>query len=460
MDNTDKILQELFSKKISSPQSYKIKIKETINSLEPIQRKVYNRNKLSLAVACCFVFLITGVVFAKDIEKVFVEKFRSLGKGVSTAVENGYVAKSEMTLIEKDMLLTNKQTGDVIDTIHTKSKIENAVLANGRIGIEVYFEFDSKLNNYINIGKNIIDGNIDYENSHHFEFNDIFVLDDKNNILALASDGIEKCQNYFTNNNLYYPSDNGANDIINSIINNIDNSDPTLIKTNVEIYFRYDETLEPKKLSLSLGEFNLIPKIENNENIEVNMKSDDNWFMEIDIPEELYDKTEEYYKVTKCENENFNVYTAKVTNTGFEIGIVVTNAEKPEYPFRMDEIFLSKEDVYSGDYTKESYIDSYGEEFVNLAESYYKQLYLIRTDGCVWGAPWIKRTEGCYVTNSKGEKFIFDSKNHGNTEPPIKDKYYFNGCFSMTKFDATDKITVVIDLDGEPVRIELEKENK
>lgn len=460
MDNTDKILQEIFSTEVKSPRSYTEKIKETINLLEPIQRKSYNRNRLSLAVACCFVFLITGVVFAKDIEKVFVEKFRSLGKGVSTAVENGYVAKSEMTLIEKDMLLTNKKTGDVIDTIHTKAKIENAVLANGRIGIEVYFEFDSKLNNYINIGKNTVDGNIDYENSHHFEFNDIFVLDDKNNILALAPDGMEKCKNYFITNNLSYPNDNGANDIINSIINNIDNSDSSLIKTTVEIYFRYDETIQPKKLSLSLSEFNLIPKIENNENIEVNMKSDDNWFMEIDIPKELYDTTEEYYKVTKCENENFNVYTAKVTNTGFEIGIVVTNAEKPAYPFRMDEIFLSKEEVYSGDGTRDSYVNFYGEEFVELAENYYRQFSLIRYDGYVWGAPWLERTQGCYVTNSKGEKFIFDSRNHGNTEPPIKDKYYFNGCFSMTKFDATDKITVVIDFDGQPVHIELEKTNK
>lgn len=460
MDNTDKILQEIFSAEVKSPRSYTAKIKETISSLEPTHRKSYNRNRLSLAVACCFVFLITGIVFAKDIEKVFVEKFRSLGKGVSTAVENGYVAKSEMTLIEKDMLLTNKKTGDVIDTIHTKAKIENAVLANGRIGIEVYFEFDNKLNNYINIGKNTVDGNIDYENSHYFEFNDIFVLDDEYHILALASDGIEKCQNYFTTNNLSYPNDNGANDIINSIINNIDNSDPNLIKTTVEIYFRYDETLKPKKLYLSLGEFNLLPKIENNENIEVNMESDDNWFMEIDIPEELYDTTEEYYKVTKCENENFNVYTAKVTNTGFEIGIVVTNAEKPTYPLRMDEIFLSKEEVYSGDGTRESYVDFYGEEFVELAESYYRQLYLIRHDGYVLSVPWIEDTEGCYVINSKGERFSFDPKNHNSTEPPIKDKYYFNGCFSMTRFDATDKITVVIDLDGQPVHIELEKTNK
>lgn len=459
MDDIDKILKNTLSQDIKSPQSYKAKIKETINSLEP-QKRIYYRNKLSLAAACCFVFLITGVVFAKDIEKIFVEKFRSLGKGVSTAVENGYVAKSEMPLIEKDMLLTNKNNGEIIDTIHTKAKLENAVIANGRIGIEVYFEFDSKLNNYANIGKNTVDGNIDYENSHHFEFNDIFVLDDEYHILALAPSGIEKCENYFTVNNLSYPDNNEANDIINSIINNIDNNDSNLIKTNVEIYFRYDETFKPKKLCLSFGEFNLIPKVESNENIEVNMKSDDNWFMEIDIPEELYDMTEEYYKVTKCENENFNVYTAKVTNTGFEIGLVVTNAEKPAYPFRMDEIFLSKEEVYSGDYTRESYIDFYGEEFVDLAENYYRQFSLIRTDGCVWGAPWIQHTEGCYVINSKGEKFLFDYKNHNRTEPPIKDKYCFNGWFSMTRFDATDNITVVIDFDGQPVNIELEKENK
>ncbi len=456
MDDIDKILKDTFSKNIRIPRSYSAKVKETINSLESPKKNIYNRNRLSLAVACCFVFLVTGAVFAKDIEKVFVEKFRSLGKGVSTAVENGYIAKSEMNLIEKDMLLTNKDNGDVIDTIHTKAKIENTVIANGRVGIEVYFEFDSKLNDYINLGKNTIDGNIDYENSHYFEFNDIFILDDKYNILALSPEGIKQCQNYFTNNNLTYISNEDNINEVNSIINNIDNSDPNLIKTTVEIYFGYDQTIQPKKLYMSLGKFSFIPKMENGSDIAVNMKTDDNLIMEVDIPEELYNNTEEYYKVTKCENENFNVYAAKVTNTGFEIGIVVMNEEKPSYPSKLDEVFLSK-DVYSGDNTRESYVEFYGEEFVNLAESYYKQLYLIRHDGSVVGAPWIEDTEGCYVINSKGDKFLFDPKNHNRTEPPIKNKYCFNACFSMTKFDATDKITVIIDFNGQPVHIELEK---
>lgn len=459
MDNIDKIIQEAFSKEIKSPRSYKDKIRETISSLDTSPKRTFNRNVLSFAVACCFVFIITGVVFAKDIEKFFADRYRMMGQGVAKAVENGYIAEKEMNFIEKDMILTNKQTGEIIDTIHTKLKIEDAVIGNRRIGITLNIEFDSKLNDYINLGKNTVDGNIDYENSHHFEFNDIFVLDEENNILALAPEGIEKCQDYFSKNNLSKTcSENNVN-WVNSIIEVIDNDNPNLIKTNVEIYFGYDETIQPKKLYLSLEEFNLIPKIDTNSDIEVKMKANDNWLMEIDIPPKMYDTTEEYYKVTKCENENFNVYTAKVTNTGFEIGIVVTNEENPEYPYKMDEIFLSK-DVYSGDGTRESYVEFYGEEFVELAEAYYNQLYLIRHDGYVVGAPWIERTEGCYIQNSKGEKFLFDPRNHNRTEPPIKDKYCFNGCFSMTKFDATDKITVVIDLKGKPVRIELEKVDK
>lgn len=453
MNNIDKKIQDIVQKELRTPESYDNMINQT---LEKLETKKNNGFAFKFAAACCSLVLITGVVFAKDIEKIFIEKFLPLGKGVSTAVENGYVAKSEMKLIEKDMVLTNKQTGDIIDTIHTKVKIEDAVIANGRIGIEVYLEFDSKLNNYVNLGKNTIDGNIDYENSHHFNFNDIFILDEENNILALAPEGMEKCQNYFTNNNLLYISSEENINEVNSIINNIDNSDSNLIKTNVEIYFRYDETIKPKKLYLFLGEFNLIPKVENNGDIEGNMKFDDNIIMDIDIPEKFYDTTEEHYKVTKCENENFNVYTAKVTNTGFEIGIVIENEEEPIYPIEIDEIANNKE-PYHGDNTREGYIEYYGEEYVNLFEAYYRQLYLIRPDGIVVWVPWIEPTEGCYVINSNGDKFPIDYKNHNRTEPPIKDKYRFNVCFSMTRFDATDEVTVIIDYDGKPVHIELEK---
>ncbi len=459
MDEFDQKMKSIFKSKSNNyklPTRFINRFNETLTSL-PNRKTNCTRNfKAILATSCCSLVFVSGIVFAKDIEKIFVEKFRSLGKGVSTAIENEYVAKSEMNLIEKDMILTNTKTGDVIDTIHTKTKIENAIIANGRIGIEIYFEFDSKLNNYINLGRNTVNGNIDYENSHHFSFNDIFVLDDEYHILASTSEGIEKCQNYFTNNNLAYTSSEKDINEVNSIISNIDNSNSDVIKTNVEIYFRYNEIIQPKKLYLSIGEFNLIPKIENNGDIEANMKFDNNIIMDIDIPQKLYDTTEEYYKVIKCENENFNVYTAKVTNTGFEIGIVVTNEENPIYSPKIDEIFLSKP-PYSGDYTREGYVEYYGEEYVNLIESYYTQLCLIRLDGSVLSVPWIKRTEGCYVVNSKEEKFLFDSKNHNRTEPPIKDKYCFNACFSMTKFDATDKITVVIDFNGQPVPIELEK---
>ena len=43
MDDIDKILKNTLSQDIKSPQSYKAKIKETINSLEP-QKRIYYRN--------------------------------------------------------------------------------------------------------------------------------------------------------------------------------------------------------------------------------------------------------------------------------------------------------------------------------------------------------------------------------------------------------------------------------
>jgi hypothetical protein len=457
MDELDKKIQSIFETNKSDISTKCVnRINKTLTSL-PNKKINYTKNlKLALATSCCSILLITGVVFAKDIGKILSEKFHSMGKGVSTAVQNGYVATSEMDLIEKDMLLTNSETGEIIDTIHTKAKIESAVVTEKKLGIELYFEFDSKLNEYVNLGKNTTDGNIDYENSHYFEFTDIFILDNENRILCLVPDGENQCRNYYKENNLEYPN-NVQTTGLSNIIGVIDNSDPDLIKVTVELTLGYEELLKSTKLYVSFSEFNLIPKLGNDDGIEVKMKADDNWFMGIDIPEEMYNTTEEYYKVKSCENENFDVYVSKATTTGFEIGIIVTNEKYPTYPTKLDDIANNK-DPLNGVYTREGYVEYYGEEYVTLLENYWNQFYLIRPDGYVPWVPWIEKTSGCYMLNSKGEKFFVDhSKNSNRTEPPSKENYWCNLNFSMTKFDATDEVTAIIDFKGESVKIELEK---
>lgn len=460
MDELDKEIKSIFKAKSSN---YKLstkfinKFNETLTAL-PDSKTNYNiQFKAILATSCCALILVSGIVFAKDIEKIFAEKFHPMGKGISTAAENGYIAESEMNLIEKDMEITNKQTGEFIDTVHVKSKIESSIIANGGIGIELYFEFDSKLNEYVDLGKSTVDGNIDYENSHYFDFNNLFVLDNNHNIICCTEEATERCKNYYENNNLEYPDEINVTNI-NNIIGHIDNSDSNLIKLTVELTIRNDKNLTPSELYVSFNEFNLIPKLTNLDGIEANLKANDSWFMEIDIPEEMYDNTVENYKVIKCENENFNIYTAQVTNTGFELGLLVMNEEKIKDSTEIDNIVNSMP-PYQGEFTREGFVEHYGEENVKLLEDYYNKVYLIRTNGTIPWIPGIERTEGCYVLNSKGEKFRVDYKNHKRTDPPIDDKYCFNVCFSMTKFDATDNITVTIDFKGEPVHIELEKVN-
>lgn len=457
MNNIDEKLKNIFFKEQLPPSSYNYMINNTINHIKSIQ---HNKHKLknlkfTLATSCCSILLITGVVFAKDIERILNQKFFSMGKGISTAVDNGYIAESKMDLVEKDMVLTNAQTGEFLDTIHTKSKIESAVIADGQIGVELYFEFDSKLNEYVNLGKNLINGNIDYENSHYFEFSNLFILDDENKIICVAPDGEKKCRDYFLKNNLNYDNTINRNGL-SSIIGTIDNNNPDIIKLTVELAFGKDELLHSKKLFVCFDEFNLVPKITQENEIEAKMKSTDDWFMEIDIPEKFYNTDEEFYKVKKCENENFDIYVAKVSNTGFELGLTIKNEIPPVYPTKLDDI-ANNLPPYNGEMTKESYIQYYGEEYVTLLENYYTNLYLIRTYGYIPWVPWIEKTDGCYIQNSNGEKFYYEISKKEFTEPENKNIYWYNANFSMTKFDATDEITAVIDFKGQPVRIELEK---
>lgn len=457
MDKFDEKLEKYVkSSKKEPPTSYDFMVNDTLRKLPNKKSYSIRRLRTALATVCCSVFVITGFVFAKDVENFFYKKFHSMGPSISSAVQNGYITKSEMDLIEKDMILTNSETGEILDTIHTKAKIESAVVAGNAVGIELYFEFDSKLNEYVNIGKKTIDGNIDYENSHYFEFNDLFILDNENRKIVLAPDGEEQCHKYYETHNLDFDNYEVNRDGFSSHIGFIDNSDPNLIKTTIELTLGHGESLHSTKFYISFGELKLVPKITQVEKeIEVTMKSEDNWFLEIDIPEKMYDTSEEEYIVKNCENDNFYVYKASVDNTGFEIGIVVTNEEIPEYPTKLDDI-ANNMNPYNGEPTRNGYIEYYGEEYVNLYETYYKQRYLINFNGSPI-FPWSEKTEGCYVLNSKGEKFETDYRNHKRTESPVKDKYSFNTVFAMTKVNATDKITVVIDFKGEPVKIELEK---
>ena len=56
------------------------------------------------------------------------------------------------------------------------------------------------------------------------------------------------------------------------------------------------------------------------------------WEIHLDVPEKMYNRSEEYYKVVSCDNDKFNVYTSKVMDTGFELGILISDMVQPVAP--------------------------------------------------------------------------------------------------------------------------------
>lgn len=99
MNKDDKKIFQKLNKDIEIPQSYFDTINYTLSQLPDKQqnkKKILNKYKFTLATTFCSIFLITGVVFAKDIEIFLKSFFNNSNKAIDVAVENGYIQTEEM----------------------------------------------------------------------------------------------------------------------------------------------------------------------------------------------------------------------------------------------------------------------------------------------------------------------------------------------------------------------------
>lgn len=79
----------------------KLKLKIAISKMKEESEIAMNRRKILMSkrigmVACACIMLITGIVYAKDIENYFKNLFNNSNEAIDVAVENGYVQKEEM----------------------------------------------------------------------------------------------------------------------------------------------------------------------------------------------------------------------------------------------------------------------------------------------------------------------------------------------------------------------------
>ncbi len=453
IDNIDNFIKDIVSRDLKPHESFDSTIYSTFEVLE---RKVNRKTKIhhlkfDLAIACCFIFLITGVVFAKEIENFVKAQFENfgLGRGFDTAIDNGYIAKPEMDDMSQNVQII--ENNEVIDSTNVKVKIDEFLMTDSNLSLDFYFEFENKICDYVSLGE-MINENVDYEGSHAIVLSDLFIVDENNEVLYFNRWDCENFKEYCKNNNMDfdYPDYNlfGIRNMTREY-----NKNENFIEVN-NIYYLTDKFPNSKKLNIYFTKIDLINDEERL--VEKNLKNitlKGNWQFSLDVPENMYNRTYDTYKVVSCDNKDFNLYEAKLTDTRLEIGIEISNVEMPIFPAE-----LEKEKAFS---TREEVVEFYGgEEYANLFEEYLRNEFLF-DDIVNYFYPWMDyKNEGSYAINSNGEKFKimiggFDSNSYKD------DKKFDCRCTcDITKYDDyTDKITLVIYFKDQPVKIELEKVN-
>lgn len=420
-----------------------------------------NRNlyfgKKSIAVACACLILTTSVTFAKDIEAFIKDKF-GLGKGVQTAVENGYIAHSDNDFVKSEVTVTKEGNEEVLDIFDTEVKVNDYLINEKQLNMEFELKFDEKIKKYIEFSRTA-EENFNYKDFGGIELANLAIVDEENRLISFIGSEEEFgvfCKEYKLN----YTFDDYVNAHTSGegYIIEIDDSN-NLVKLSCN-FGNGKDFPKSKHLTLFLNKINFVSKLNVQESKRDITTLTGNWTLNLEIPEVMYNRNEIQYKVVSCKNENFDIYQAKATETGFEIGLIISNYERPIYPEefaqKTNEI-MEKHKSY-GYSTKEEFLALYGDEkYEKLYAEYMEKRDPIKTSG--YGPlPWYEPTEGCYIENSNGERFLVQSNVPYSKSDFIDDnKYEYYGVFEMTKYDTTDKVTLTIDFCGEPVEIELEK---
>ena len=204
MNNIEEKLKNIFLEEQLPPTSYDFMINKTLNNLKFHKKHNYKNIKLAFTAVCCSLLLITGTVFAKDIEKFIIEKF-GLGKGVETAINNGYIESPEMDYVGSSS--STKINEEIVDTINTKSKINDFFIDDYNLSVEFYIQFDDNIKDIINL-----------ENINTIELQDLIIVDEKNRILY-DSNNKERFEEYCKENNLPYKYKEFNENYINSGLN-------------------------------------------------------------------------------------------------------------------------------------------------------------------------------------------------------------------------------------------------
>lgn len=392
--------------------------------------RLYEMKKRIIAITMGGIMLASGVAFGFHSEEI-INYMKGLGKGIDTAANNGYIEKTNMETINQNTTVEN----NIIDNVKVGAKIDDFIMDDYNLSVKFDFEFDENIDKVINL-----------EKIKNIELSDLCVSDENNIILYSAS-----------------YNKNAINSGLNSFIKV---SSKELKKIELQYNMYADKYPKSQKLSFKFSKIEF-QEIDKNEKTVLS----GNWNINIDVPEKFYNRSEEYYKIVSSTNDRFNIYSAKLTDTGFEFGMTIKDEHKPTYPEEVKnerKNIIEKYGVLDEDglYTSESQKImsqkmnelSVTSPYKEMIEKYEKEDTPILSLGLTIDVK-SDIENGCYVMNNKGEKFecTMSPSRKCNYNFIDGDKYDFYETYSMTKYDATDDITMVVNYRGTLEYIKLQK---
>lgn len=256
------------------------------------------------------------------------------------------------------------------------------------------------------------------EDIYNVNFSNLVITDEKDNIIVAELEDTDKYHEFckernmeISYNNIAYSNGAFEGKIISKFGEDIE-----------YMYKTYSNNFpKSKKLIINFDKIILTNK-NSNEKIAI----EGSWNLEVDLPKTMYSRETMVYNVKDCTSDDIIVTKAQVSNTAMKFELV-TRWGEPVYTEK----------------------DSKGEKNRKI-EEFFNNTHSVRNI--------IIKDE--YVENDKGEKFYpVKSSSDGNEGY----NQMFSGMlrhwqtFDLTKYNSTDTLKVVFELNGKQIEIELER---
>ena len=378
-----KSIKEIASEMNISESLVKVKLHRVRKKLKERLKSKGIIPKNLVIVFAILLIAISSFVIAKEIFKHF---FLDSSNGVEEALNDGYVENYE---------LQNNSYSNGISV-----DVESVLMDDYNLAIVFCLKFD----------------NIEYvKNAYYCNFDNLLIMDENNNLIVTKFEGKikdSKLLNFFDINN-NYPGISNGNESVHIKSKDDDEIVLTYVTNSSEFPKSHKLKIITDEISLHYSEDNLGEKIDT---------INGDWNIEVDLPEEFYNRRTEVYTLESSNDKNLELLGANLSQTGIRI----------EFKTKWGQQYYNKDDSDEIIYEK---LEKIGNEYLTFE-------YIVENG--------ITPLYNYYIVNSFGEKFYPANSSDGDGGMSVGSNAELNyfQIFNMTPSDATDKIIIIMEKDS------------